>query len=72
MNILKIGDQEKAACNKCNAFVIVTYKLRDVPFNDDSGIVKDVLVGVCDVCGSVCSLPSTSTPTVKAALEDNE
>ncbi len=32
MNILKIGDQEKAVCDNCAAFVTVTYKLRDVPF----------------------------------------
>ncbi|MEN8216888.1 MAG: hypothetical protein ABFS56_11060 [Pseudomonadota bacterium] len=69
MNILKVGDQEKVACDKCAAFVTVTYKLRDVPFSDGSSIVKQVLVGVCEQCDNVCVLPHQSTPLVKQALE---
>ena len=60
--------KETAACHTCEAFMCITYVHRDVPLNDDSGVIKDVLVGICDVCGSVCSLPSTSTPKVQAAL----
>jgi hypothetical protein len=69
MNILKVGDQEKVACDKCATFVTVTYKLRDVPFSDGSSIVKQVLVGVCEQCDNVCVLPHQSTPLVKKALE---
>ena len=69
MNILKVGDQEKAACDKCSAFVTVSYKLRDVPFSDGCGIVKQVLVGVCEQCDAVCVLPHQSTPVVKRALK---
>jgi hypothetical protein len=69
MNILKVGDKGKAACDKCRAFVVTTYKLRDVPFSDNSGIVKSVLVGVCDGCDSVVALPHQSTPMVKKQLE---
>jgi len=69
MNILKVGDREKAACNKCKAFVTVSYDLRNVPFSDGSGIVKDVLVGVCEKCDSVCVLPHQSTPAVENELE---
>lgn len=69
MKILKVGEKEKAACSNCNAFVTVTYKLRDVPFSDGSGIVKNVLVGVCEQCDSVCVLPHQSTPVVKAELD---
>lgn len=69
MDILKIGDQEKAACEKCAAFVTVTYKLRDVPFSDGSGMVRQVLVGVCKKCDQVCVLPQQSVPAVKRALE---
>jgi len=69
MNILKVGDQEKAACDKCQAFVTVTYQLRDVPFSDGSGMVKQVLAGVCEQCDQVCVLPQQSTPAVKRALE---
>lgn len=69
MNILKVGDREKAACRKCEAFVTVTYRLRDVPFSDGSGMAKQVLVGVCDRCDQVCVLPHQTTPAVKRALE---
>ena len=69
MKILKVGDKGKAACDKCVAFVTTTYKLQDVPFSDGSGIVKDVLVGVCEECDSVCVLPHQSTPAVKHELE---
>jgi hypothetical protein len=68
MKILKVGDQEKAICNTCKTLVSVTYQLKDVPFSDQSGIVKDVLVGVCDCCNSVIVLPHQSTPKVKRQL----
>jgi DNA-binding helix-hairpin-helix protein with protein kinase domain len=69
MNVLKVGDRERAACANCEAFVSVVYCLRDVPFSDGSGLVSQVLVGVCDQCDQVCVLPQQSTPTVKRALE---
>lgn len=69
MNILKVGDTQKAACNHCQAFVEVTFKLRDVPLSEGSGKVKNILVGVCNRCNSVVVLPHQSTPTVKRQLE---
>ena len=69
MKILKVGDTKKAACNTCESFQDVTFQLRDTPFNDGSGIVKNVLVGVCDTCDSVIVLPHQSTPAVKKQLE---
>jgi hypothetical protein len=66
---VKVGDTQKAACNNCKAFKDVTFQLRDVPFNDGNGIVKNVLVGVCDCCNSVIVLPHQSTPAVKRELE---
>ena len=69
MKILKVGDTTKAACNHCESFQTVTFSLRDVPFSDQSGIVKDVLVGICDTCDSVAVLPHQSTPAVKKQLE---
>lgn len=64
MDILKIDDTSTAACDTCGEFVGVTYKLCDVPLSDGSAIVKDVLVGVCDRCDSVCVLPHQSVPKV--------
>jgi len=69
MKILKVGDTKKAACNTCESFQDVTFQLRDTPFNDGSGIVKNVLVGVCNACDSVVVLPHQSTPAVKKQLE---
>lgn len=69
MKILKVGDTKKAACDSCKSFQDVTFKLRDVPFADGTGIVKNVLVGVCDSCNSVVVLPHQSTPVVKKQLE---
>ena len=69
MKILKVGDTKKAACNICESFRGVTFQLRDTPFNDGSGVVKNVLVGVCDTCDSVVVLPHQSTPAIKKQLE---
>ncbi len=57
-------DMERAACYTCRCIVDITY----VPLNDGSGVVTGVLVGVCTICNSICSLPATSTPKVQAAL----
>ncbi len=69
MKIIKVGDTKKAACNSCKSFEKITFKLRDTPFSDGSGIVKNVLVGVCNRCDSVAVLPHQSTPAVKRQLE---
>lgn len=69
MKILKVGDTKKAACNTCESFQDITFQLRDTPFNDGSGIVKNALVGICDTCDSVAVLPHQSTPAVKKQLE---
>jgi len=69
MNILKVGDTKKAACNKCESFETIRFELRDVPFSDASGVVKNVLVGVCSKCDSVAVLPHQSMPVVKKQLE---
>ncbi len=69
MKILKVGDNQKAACSYCESFQSITFSLRDVPFSNNSGTVKDVLVGVCDACSSVAVLPHQSTPMIKHRLE---
>ena len=69
MRILKVGDCQKAACANCQSFQNMTFALRDVPFSDDSGVVKNVLVGVCDTCDHVGILPHQSTPAVEKQLQ---
>ena len=69
MKILKVGDKQKAACHVCEAFEPITFLLRDVPFSDESGIVKNVLAGVCDKCKNVVVIPHQSTPAIQKQLE---
>ena len=64
MKILKEGDTKKVACNTCGSFQNATFQLRD-----GSGLVKNVLVGVCGVCGSVAVVPHQSTPVIKKQLD---
>ena len=68
MNILKEGDTKKVICSACHSIQSATFMLRDVPFDDDSGIVKDVLAGVCDNCDTVVVIPHQSTPLLKKQL----
>jgi hypothetical protein len=69
VKILKEGDTKKVACNVCESFQDATFQLRDVPFSDGSGLVKNVLVGVCDACDSVAVVPHQSTPVIKKQLD---
>jgi len=68
MNIVKVGDTARAACDTCKKFVGATYRLRDVPLSDGAGTVKNVIAGVCDQCDSVCVLPHQSVPAVAEAM----
>ena len=68
MKIFKAGDSQKAICEYCRSLQNATFKLRDVPFSDGSGLVKNVLVGVCDKCDQVILLPHQSTPALKKQL----
>ena len=43
----------------------MTFCVRDVPFSDGSGIVEQILVGVCDQCKRVIAIPAQSTPKIK-------
>ena len=69
MKILKVGDSQKTICQYCRSLENATFKLRDVPISDGSGLVKNVLVGVCDKCDQVGILPHQSMPVVKKQLK---
>tara|TARA_R110000782_G_scaffold268439_1_gene364925 strand:+ start:2287 stop:2511 length:225 start_codon:yes stop_codon:yes gene_type:complete len=63
----------KAACFKCETIQNIKYEQKDVPFSDDSAIVKNILVGVCIKCDLVILIPNESTPEIrKAYLETRE
>lgn len=65
MKIVKEGDLREVVCSTCG-LTHATYLLRDVSFSDDSGIVKNILVAVCNHCDQVVSIPKQSTAKVKA------
>ena len=62
------GEKGRAVCQS-DGLSSMTFDYRDVPFSDGSGIVKQILVGVCDICGEVVSIPPQSTPAIKAERE---
>jgi hypothetical protein len=69
MNIFKVGDTQKAICNACKSLGNATFALRDVPLSDGSGVVRKVLVGVCDKCDQVVLTPQQSVPAIKKQLD---
>ena len=68
MKLLLEGHKEQAICER-DGMTTITYVRRDVPFSDGRGVAKDILVGVCDVCKEVVSIPPQSTPAIRAARE---
>lgn len=69
MKIFNVGDKGKAICESCKEIVTTTFAYRDVPFSDSPGMVKGILVAVCDKCESVVAVPPQSTPAIKASRE---
>ncbi len=72
MKLYEAGEKSQAICEQCKALVPTTFKYRDVPFDDESGTVKDILVAVCDICNAVVAIPAQSTPAIKRARENAE
>lgn len=69
MKLYKPGEKSRAVCETCGGLATTTFAYRDVPFDDGSGTVRDVLAGVCDGCGEVVSIPAQSTPAIRRARE---
>lgn len=72
MQLYEAGNKSKAICEHCKSLVPTTFMYRDVPFDDGSGIVKDILVAVCDICDAVVAIPAQSTPAIRRARENAE
>lgn len=68
MKLLFQGDQGKAICEHCGP-VTTTFLYRDVPLSDSGKVVKNILVGVCNQCHSLASIPAQSTPAIQAERE---
>lgn len=72
MKLYEAGEKSKAICAHCETLVTTTFQYRDVPFDDGEGIVKDILVAVCDNCDAVVAIPAQSTPAIRRAREAAE
>lgn len=68
MKIIKEGDKVQMLCHTCGR-VDATHQLRDVPFSDQSGLVKNLLVAVCDSCQQVLAVPAQSAAQVTLAYK---
>lgn len=68
MKIFQEGDRSNAICGHCEKVVRTTFMRRDVPVSEGKGIAKAILVGVCDTCSCVVSLPAQSTPAIQQLL----
>ncbi|MGN7715111.1 hypothetical protein [Agrobacterium radiobacter] len=69
MKLYQPGDTSKAICPHCGKLVGTTFAYKDVPFDDGAGMVKDILVAVCDECATVVAIPAQSTPAIRRARE---
>lgn len=70
--IKQVGQKSKAICNHCKRVVSGTYAIRDMKFIDRPGVVKDILVLVCDECNNIVATPPQSTPAIKAAIDSQK
>ena len=61
------GDKSRAICEGCAKAVASTFVYRDVAFDDGSGVVRDILVAVCDACEAIAAVPAQSTPAIRQA-----
>ena len=64
----QVKTKGNAFCETCQGKVSTTYQRRDVPLSDGSATVPNVLVGVCDTCDSVVTLPHKSVPKVSQVV----
>ncbi|MBA96176.1 hypothetical protein [Sulfitobacter sp. M22] len=72
MKLYSAGDKSKAICQSCQDVVETTFLYRDVPFDDGTGVVKDILASVCDHCGEVVAIPAQSLPAIRRAQKNVE
>lgn len=63
------GDKSRAICPHCAKLVTTTFGYHNVPFDDGSGTVKDILAAVCDECAHVVAVPAQSTPAIRHVRE---
>lgn len=68
MKLNKVGEKSKAICPFCKQLRTTTFVERDVPLSSGNGLVRDVLVAVCDNCNHVVAIPQQSVPRIKETV----
>ena len=66
-SIYNLGDESRAICEGCAKVVATTFVYRDVAFDDGSGVVRYILVAVCDACEAIIAVPAQSPPAIRQA-----
>lgn len=61
------GQKSKILCTYCESMQDTTFLIKDYTINNKT--IKDLLVGVCDKCGEIVSIPSNSTEKIKEGLK---
>jgi len=69
MKIWKEGDRSRGVCEVCKRLVDTRFERRTLPLEQPRIDVPDVLVDVCEVCGSILSVPPQSLPRINAARQ---
>ncbi len=67
MRILREGQRRRAICPNCEGIVEIRYEYRTIHLEESDLDVENVLVGVCEACDDVVSIPAQSTPKLKQA-----
>lgn len=57
-------------CEQCESKQTGRWEYRDVRLSDDSGWIRNILVGVCGRCDDVCLIPHVSVPSIKKQREE--
>jgi hypothetical protein len=68
MRLSKLGDKSRAICPFCEGMRRTSFAERDIPLSSGRGLVRDVLVAVCDTCDRVVAIPQQSVPRVKETI----
>lgn len=72
MILWNVGDTSVGICRTCRARVATTFATRPVRMEETGVTVPDVLVDICDRCGTTVSIPQQSVPRLKAAREQRD
>ena len=73
MRILQEGDKSQAVCLQCKKLSNTTFRYDTYEVPDSKGkVVENVLLGFCDTCGTLASIPAQSSPKIRNEIRKND